>query len=129
MGSAASAPASKKAPAKKAASAHDQQEFEVERIMEYDPAKEKCYKIRWRGYSPSDDTWEGPENLEGCTLALHEFWKAKHAAAAAASAPVAQAQARTNSSSSKQTSSGLGVPPSPKVSGGVRKRKKTPKRG
>lgn len=102
---------------------------EVERIVEYDPNKEKCYKIRWRGYSPSNDTWEGPENLEGCVLALHDFWKARHAAVAAAAGPAAQSQGRTNSSSSKQTSSGLGTPVGPKMSGGVKKRKKAPKRG
>lgn len=125
MGAAASAPAKKR---REVATPTEEKEYEVECIVEYDPNQEKCYKIRWKGYSASNDTWEAPENLEGCVLALHDFWKARQAAAAAAG-PAAQSQGRTNSSSSKQTSSRLGTPIGPKVSGGVKKRKKAPRRG
>jgi hypothetical protein len=50
--------------------------YEVERIIAHnaDVDGELLYKIRWKGYSPKDDTWEPYENLN-CHERIHEYWE------------------------------------------------------
>jgi len=31
------------------------------------------YKVRWRGYTEADDTWEPEENLTGCQGLVAKF--------------------------------------------------------
>ena len=38
------------------------------------------YKIRWKGYNSSEDTWEYPNNLS-CSDAIEAFWETKQGAA------------------------------------------------
>ena len=49
-------------------------DLEVERILdkiEYEDGK-VYYLLRWKGYDPSEDTWEPPENLD-CPELIAEF--------------------------------------------------------
>lgn len=48
----------------------DENEFEVERIVEYCPLTNK-YKVKWVGYA--EMTWEPIENLDNCEELLQEF--------------------------------------------------------
>ncbi|KAJ4717641.1 Cytosine-specific methyltransferase [Melia azedarach] len=55
-------------------------EFEVERLLAVcygDPNKVKKpgmhFKVRWKGYGPSEDTWEPIEGLSKCKEKLKEF--------------------------------------------------------
>ncbi|KAJ8314976.1 hypothetical protein KUTeg_007126 [Tegillarca granosa] len=48
--------------------------YEVERIVGISKAGNKTtYKVRWRGYGPSDDTWEPIENLQSCLDLIEDF--------------------------------------------------------
>ncbi|XP_069130202.1 M-phase phosphoprotein 8-like [Argopecten irradians] len=50
--------------------------YEVERIMGMSKASGKTlYKVRWRGYGATDDTWEPIENLQSCLDLIEEFQK------------------------------------------------------
>ncbi|XP_044461565.1 putative DNA (cytosine-5)-methyltransferase CMT1 [Mangifera indica] len=56
------------------------EEFEVERLLAVcygDPNKVKkpgvYFKVRWKGYGPSEDTWEPIEGLSNCEEKLKEF--------------------------------------------------------
>ncbi|XP_062983113.1 M-phase phosphoprotein 8 isoform X2 [Elgaria multicarinata webbii] len=51
--------------------------YEVERILDVktDEDGKIVYKVRWKGYSPDDDTWEPEEHLEDCREVLLEFRK------------------------------------------------------
>jgi hypothetical protein len=45
------------------------QEYEVEKVVDKRIFKGKVeYRIRWRGYTSEDDTWEPVQNLTGCDL-------------------------------------------------------------
>ncbi|KAL0950296.1 hypothetical protein HGRIS_010275 [Hohenbuehelia grisea] len=33
------------------------------------------YRVRWAGYSASDDTWEPPSSFDGAEHFIHTFWK------------------------------------------------------
>ena len=53
------------------------EEYEVEEILDTMIEQgEKFYKVRWKGYSAADDTWEPASNLAGCDEAIAKF-KAK----------------------------------------------------
>nr|AIU80190.1 chromomethylase [Hevea brasiliensis] len=56
------------------------EEFEVEKLLAIcygDPNKTKTrglyFKVRWKGYGPSEDTWEPIEGLSKCKDKLQEF--------------------------------------------------------
>ncbi|XP_033002170.1 M-phase phosphoprotein 8 isoform X2 [Lacerta agilis] len=50
--------------------------YEVEKILDVKTEDGKVlYKVRWKGYSPDDDTWEPEEHLEDCREVLLEFRK------------------------------------------------------
>ncbi|XP_060077475.1 M-phase phosphoprotein 8-like [Ylistrum balloti] len=50
--------------------------YEVERIMGISKASGKTlYKVRWRGYGATDDTWEPIENLQSCLDLIEEYQK------------------------------------------------------
>lgn len=55
-------------------------EFEVLKLVDIcygDPAdtgnRGLHFKVRWKGYGPSDDTWEPIESLRNCQDAIHDF--------------------------------------------------------
>ena len=71
--------------------------FEVERIVgrrtndgEEDPAKKGLteYKVRWKGYSPEDDTWESEESLGSAMALVREFEEKRRLKAAMQPPPV-----------------------------------------
>ncbi|NXH17413.1 MPP8 phase, partial [Bucco capensis] len=50
--------------------------FEVEKILDMKTEGGKIlYKVRWKGYSSDDDTWEPEVHLEDCKEVLLEFRK------------------------------------------------------
>ncbi|NXU50986.1 MPP8 phase, partial [Turnix velox] len=50
--------------------------FEVEKILDVKIEGGKIlYKVRWKGYSSDDDTWEPEAHLEDCKEVLLEFRK------------------------------------------------------
>ncbi|XP_059759210.1 M-phase phosphoprotein 8 isoform X5 [Balaenoptera ricei] len=50
--------------------------FEVEKILDMKVEGGKIvYKVRWKGYTPDDDTWEPEVHLEDCKEVLLEFRK------------------------------------------------------
>ncbi|XP_057448958.1 putative DNA (cytosine-5)-methyltransferase CMT1 [Lotus japonicus] len=60
----------------------DSEEFEVERLLAVcygDPNEVKkpglYFKVRWKGYGSSEDTWEPREGLSDCEEVLEEFVK------------------------------------------------------
>ena len=49
-------------------------EFEVECIMGTRTSRNKVeYLVRWKGYSPFDDTWEPATGLENAKEAISKF--------------------------------------------------------
>jgi hypothetical protein len=44
----------------------------VEGIVAFDPRRE-LYRIKWKGYPSSSDTWEPRDNLKGCARLLEAF--------------------------------------------------------
>ncbi|XP_006458055.1 hypothetical protein AGABI2DRAFT_115074 [Agaricus bisporus var. bisporus H97] len=63
----------------------DEEEYEIESILEarVENARHKGrkpkllwkFRVRWKGYSREDDTWEPLENLAGSEETLAHFWK------------------------------------------------------
>uniref|UniRef100_UPI004072FD1B M-phase phosphoprotein 8 n=1 Tax=Homo sapiens TaxID=9606 RepID=UPI004072FD1B len=50
--------------------------FEVEKILDMKTEGGKVlYKVRWKGYTSDDDTWEPEIHLEDCKEVLLEFRK------------------------------------------------------
>lgn len=52
----------------------NQKEFEVDKILEvrFKKNKKRVFLIRWKGFSPADDTWEPEENLN-CPDLISKF--------------------------------------------------------
>lgn len=51
--------------------------YEVEKIVKHRKHSGRIqYRVRWKGYTEDDDTWEDEDNLEGCAIALAEYHKA-----------------------------------------------------
>jgi hypothetical protein len=60
--------------ASNASDASDASELEVERIIEYDSGDdEPLYRVRWRGFSAADDTWEPLAHLANANQAVRDF--------------------------------------------------------
>ncbi|NXM03836.1 MPP8 phase, partial [Tyrannus savana] len=54
----------------------DEDVFEVEKILDVKTEGGKVlYKVRWKGYTSDDDTWEPEAHLEDCKEVLLEFRK------------------------------------------------------
>ncbi|NXM32854.1 MPP8 phase, partial [Oxyruncus cristatus] len=54
----------------------DEDVFEVEKILDMKTEGGKVlYKVRWKGYTSDDDTWEPEVHLEDCKEVLLEFRK------------------------------------------------------
>lgn len=50
--------------------------YEVEQIIDYkNEGREVLYRVRWKGYSSDDDTWEPASHLEDCREVLLAFRK------------------------------------------------------
>ena len=46
----------------------EDKEYEVESVLDFQPSVEGTkYKIKWRGYSESESTWETKENMMNST--------------------------------------------------------------
>ena len=51
-----------------------QEEWEVKSIQAHQETdKGRKYLVRWKGYGPTDDTWEPPENLENAQEIVQEY--------------------------------------------------------
>ena len=35
------------------------------------------YRVQWKGFSDHDNSWQRPEDLDGCSAQLKEYWKQK----------------------------------------------------
>ena len=52
--------------------------YEVEKILEISNSGGNLqWKVRWKNYSPADDTWEPISNLSGCIHAVEKFCDAE----------------------------------------------------
>ena len=86
------------------AEAEEEEEYEVERILEERGAK---YRVKWKGYSEDDATWEPKAALTGCTAVLRA-WAAAAATSQTATptckpcGPVASELLRTESGDDTQ---------------------------
>jgi hypothetical protein len=57
----------------------EEEEWEVEFIVDHRPRNrnELEFKVRWKGYPPSDDSWEPEGNLANSKAAIKEYWKTR----------------------------------------------------
>lgn len=55
-----------------------EEEYEVESIVDSKHLKKGWqYRVRWKGYSPQEDTWEPKENLGNAKKALDHYHKSQ----------------------------------------------------
>ena len=58
-----------------------EEEYEVQSIQAHREGKKgREYLVRWKGYSPADDTWERSENLENAQGKVKGYLKESHVA-------------------------------------------------
>ena len=51
------------------------EEFEVDAIVGHRCfGNKRKYRLRWKGYSPVDDTWEAEESMDHSLELLHQYW-------------------------------------------------------
>lgn len=65
-------------PPKKPESRGSQKEWEIEKIVDSQVdviTKEHFYRVKWKGFPSTDNTWEPKKNLTGCNRAIQAFEK------------------------------------------------------
>jgi hypothetical protein len=53
------------------------QTYTVEKIVDHRVTRAPglMYRVRWKGYSESDDTWERADGMDNCRGAVKAYWK------------------------------------------------------
>lgn len=65
-------------PPKKPESRGSQKEWEIEKIVDSQVdviTKEHFYRVKWKGFPSTENTWEPRKNLAGCNRAIQAFEK------------------------------------------------------
>jgi hypothetical protein len=99
------------------------EEFEVKSVLDYSD-KDKKYKVRWKGCTEADDTWEPVENLANAGIKLHHFWVEKYRRAEAGRQQSDISDSQGAAAAAPTAAAGR----TPRTSGGVKKPKYSTKR-